>query len=631
MEYNGIPENYFIAFSGSGSLEINDSTITGTSNQPLIWIYDTISSALIKDSTITAHHMGVFTVSKTIIDNCKINTLYYGVGGSFIPAVYAGNDLTIRGSETEIKTRDDGNEAIAITYDAPGYTLLVEDGEIFGRDHGIFQVNGNITITGGEITSYTLAPVYLQSEIGDVFTIRDGTIKATDGMDSPGIYVYYQSDMDIVMSGGEVSGNDAIAAEAWSSFVPESDITISGGKLTATDYDGSALNYWGQGSVVISGGTFEGGQYGIRIGNSSATLNVSPAVGEKVIAQGTTSAIQTAGAEDYSAVRYAFADENFYGNTKRSGAIPFTNSSAYKYVELISGYAVTVNGGTANGSSRAVVAPGGRVNITPTSTDKAFVRWQASGITLSDPEAGTQTFIMPSKNVTLTAVYESITTGGYSPPTYILFPEVTLIYDTTAQKDDYILVIATLNKSGTVNSTETVKDMTEAHEKAVAESISKIYLKIPTGGKGISKSAMKAVYKAAGGTKLYFTFGFYELQDDGETEEDIGTFFFPLNDKSGQILTGITFGDSQIANKWDTDILGSFETTHKGGWGETAEVSMSIDRLGFAADDGERVYALIYDTKAKKWYQTSAKIQDGFVTFKTSYSGIFTIVTKSVK
>jgi hypothetical protein len=56
-----------------------------------------------------------------------------------------------------------------------------------------------------------------------------------------------------------------------------------------------------------------------------------------------------------------------------------------------------------------------------------------------------------------------------------------------------------------------------------------------------------------------------------------------------------------------------------------------MDKLGFSADDGTELYAIIYDTKTKKWYQVPAVIEDGKVVVQTQRSGVVTIVTENVK
>jgi hypothetical protein len=216
-------------------------------------------------------------------------------------------------------------------------------------------------------------------------------------------------------------------------------------------------------------------------------------------------------------------------------------------------------------------------------------------------------------------------------------PDIETDTDSSTGKKDCLVVIATLNKSGSVNSKATAEDISAAHTTAVQGGYSRMYLKIPEGGTGISASTMKKLYTAAGGTDIYLIFDFYDTYEVDESDV-YGKFLLKLNDKTGQILTGLDFDTTRIQtaqnyieNRWDTEILASYETKQKSPWGDTATFSISIDRLGFKANDGEKLYALIYDTKENKWYQTSATIEDGNVIVKTKRAGIITIVTDSVK
>jgi hypothetical protein len=122
---------------------------------------------------------------------------------------------------------------------------------------------------------------------------------------------------------------------------------------------------------------------------------------------------------------------------------------------------------------------------------------------------------------------------------------------------------------------------------------------------------------------------------DGEV---VGGVTLPLTSTTGQVLTGLSFEtkrteqiEEYVSNKWNADVLGSFETAQKGGWGTTATLTIELEKLDFEADDGTELYALIYDTKAKKWYQVPAKIEDGSVVINTKRSGIVTIVSGKVK
>jgi hypothetical protein len=88
--------------------------------------------------------------------------------------------------------------------------------------------------------------------------------------------------------------------------------------------------------------------------------------------------------------------------------------------------------------------------------------------------------------------------------------------------------------------------------------------------------------------------------------------------------------EAYIADKWGATVLASFETQQKGGWGDIATLSVSLEDLGFKADNGTKLFVLIYDTKTKTWYQVEAVVIDGNVVIATEHSGVFAIVNEKV-
>jgi hypothetical protein len=88
--------------------------------------------------------------------------------------------------------------------------------------------------------------------------------------------------------------------------------------------------------------------------------------------------------------------------------------------------------------------------------------------------------------------------------------------------------------------------------------------------------------------------------------------------------------ESYVYEKWGTEVLGSFETAQKGGWGNIATITISLEKLGFEADEGTKLKILIFDTKTKKWYEAEAIIENGKIVIETEYSGIFAIVSEDV-
>jgi hypothetical protein len=202
----------------------------------------------------------------------------------------------------------------------------------------------------------------------------------------------------------------------------------------------------------------------------------------------------------------------------------------------------------------------------------------------------------------------------------------------TESEEGEVKVEAGVNESGSVNSQSTAAAISEAAQIARKNGESSVKIQIPEGAVGLSKSTVQKFVDAAKGMEITLEL---KAMLDGEI---VGGVTLPLTSETGQILTGLEFGTNRtqtaadyVTKHWDTDILGSFETVQKGGWGTTATLSVGLDKLGFSADDGTKLYALIYDSKTGKWYEVPAEVIDGNVIFDTKRSGVITIVTKSVK
>jgi hypothetical protein len=183
-----------------------------------------------------------------------------------------------------------------------------------------------------------------------------------------------------------------------------------------------------------------------------------------------------------------------------------------------------------------------------------------------------------------------------------------------------------------VNSEVTAAAVKKAAQIAKANGYTVVTVAIPEGAAGLSASTVKKLVKAAGDIDIVLSL---TSMTDGEK---VGTINLPITEKTGQILTGLHFETQRIytvqnyiSKKWDVEILGAFETAQKGGWGDKATLSVSLENLGFERDTGTRLYALIYDTKAKKWYQADAVVVNGEVVIQTTRTGIVTIVSDSVK
>jgi hypothetical protein len=88
--------------------------------------------------------------------------------------------------------------------------------------------------------------------------------------------------------------------------------------------------------------------------------------------------------------------------------------------------------------------------------------------------------------------------------------------------------------------------------------------------------------------------------------------------------------EEYIADRWNIEALGSFETAQRGGWGDIVTLSVNLEDLGFEAENGTKLYVLIFDTKTKEWHRNEAIIMNGNIVIVTEHSGIFAIVNEKV-
>jgi hypothetical protein len=195
-----------------------------------------------------------------------------------------------------------------------------------------------------------------------------------------------------------------------------------------------------------------------------------------------------------------------------------------------------------------------------------------------------------------------------------------------------VKVTAGMNKGGTLNSESTAAAVFAAALTAKRSGFSSITLSLPQNAVGISKIAVQKIVKAASGTTIVL-----DLTSAADGQK-VGSISLPLGSSSGQILTKIHFGTQRIktvqnyvGRRFNTKVLGGFETAQKNGWGATATLTVSLDKLGIKADEDDILYALVYDTQTKKWYQTAAMVKGGSIVIKTAKTSIVTIVTDSIR
>ncbi|MDR0943584.1 MAG: Ig-like domain-containing protein [Ruminococcus sp.] len=356
-----------------------------------------------------------------------------------------------------------------------------------------------------------------------------------------------------------------------------------------------------------------------------------------------------------------------------TGTIEITVNAPY--VEPTTIYNVIVDGGTASPSSAAY---GTVITVTATvPRGQEFVSWTVSGI--SALGGSPASFTMPAEDVTITANFRSasdpsspVTPAAPSTPSVPYFPttpppapptppapatppaadnpyvnpqidiqetdtgvEVIApngVTSTVEETPEGVKVEAGVNESGAVNAQATAAAVSEAAKIAKESGESAITIQIPENAQGLSKNTIQQLVEAAGGLEITL-----ELTSvaDGKV---VGGVTLPLTSATGQILTGLAFEtkrtaqtESYVAENFNAKVLGSFETAQKGGWGvNAATISVGLDKLGFTAENGTKLQALIFDTKAKKWYKADAEIIDGNVVIITKRSGIVTIVTEPV-
>jgi hypothetical protein len=503
-------------------------------------------------------------------------------------------------------------------------------------------------MTGGNVLSLGGSGI-----LGDSFNTIDvsgGTVASTGTSYNAGILTNGGSKLT-VHGGSQITGYGS-GGSGIKSSTPS--VIIAGSPQISGAAYGLQLTV--SSSALINGGFLSGsgdGSFGLA-GAGSATIQ--PTDTTPVTIRGKESAIGNIAHTLNNVINY-YPSEDYDNDGVALYLIdnPYSYNSNWKRVKYIDTYinsALKVIGGTADVHTHPVeIREGTQINVTATPQgDKIFGGWDAIGITLPDPMLLNLTFSMPANDVTLTAIYndpppkpvvpENPSGSGdivYHDPVGYEFTDTdnprVLIYSVDLPRAEYVLVIATLNPSGSVNSDKTAEDIRKAHVFAEQIRASKILLEIPAKGTSISKFAMQKCLKAASGTAMYLTYDFHTTVKG----EYLGNMFIPLSGKSGQYLTKIYFNTTRIESvqkyikeHYKTQILGSFETEQKGGFGEASTIKVNLEKLGFTADDGERLHALIYDTEAKKWYQAAATVDEGDIVIKTDRTGIFTIITDTV-
>jgi hypothetical protein len=350
------------------------------------------------------------TISTTNTANTSNNRAVHFQGGTL--TVSGG---TIDGGSCDGIKVENSTSAVEITggtiegangINADNITSLeVSDGEITGTTgSGIYSLKGNLDITGGTISTTSIAPnkaaVYFSST-GNL-TVSEAEI---DGGDVDGVYIANILS-DLAITSGTFSGEMAI------NVVNAENVEISGGTFTGKSsglYVSSSITP----TVAIYGGTFNGTattSYGINNANSSVTPTITPAGGETVTVKGKTAAVN--GTFDYDITPFA-ALSYLYDTAPEYGIFPnpvldlsYDPLYVMFYAEVPT-FTITVNGGTANGETEPFPAEyDTEIEIKPTE-DRVFIEWEVDGYPwLEIPTEPIIRISMPLNPVTFTAIYE---------------------------------------------------------------------------------------------------------------------------------------------------------------------------------------------------------------------------------
>jgi uncharacterized repeat protein (TIGR02543 family) len=188
-------------------------------------------------------------------------------------------------------------------------------------------------------------------------------------------------------------------------------------------------------------------------------------------------------------------------------------------------------------------------------------------------------------------------------------------------------VRAGVNLTGSVNSQSTAAAVAEAVKLARFNLETSVSIVIPDGTLGFSFHTAKKLFAAAGGLELIIECPTLE------NGNEIGKITMTIGEETGQILTGLSFDterikkcDDYVTRLLGAEVIGGFETAQKGGFGDTATITVNLINLGIIPYDGTEYYVMIYDTRTGKWYDAQAIVEDGNAVIETEHSGIFLIL-----
>jgi hypothetical protein len=301
LTYTGNPVNDFVTFTNTGKIVIDDSHIYGETDANLVMIEPGFTSVSITGSvisntndngyaininspttltncTISSYLDAVTINSPTTINSCTLSTTNPPSTASQVSTVTAYDSLIIDGN-TNISSVLLADESIGIYFYAPGGLLQIKNGNIYGGHWGIFHIEGDMTISGGTIWSEHDDVIYSRNAVpGDVLTISGGKIESKDGKYN-GIEIQQDSELEIVMTSGEVSGTNGISVYTFTEHKTKNKITISGGKVIAKNSGNSAavVSKGITALIIESGAEIIGNsaQPGIWFTNADATIKMT--------------------------------------------------------------------------------------------------------------------------------------------------------------------------------------------------------------------------------------------------------------------------------------------------------------------------------------------------------------------
>ena len=356
-------------------------------------------------------------------------------------------------SQTVEATTNPGDSyAILTGNDTTGYTLTLHNfsytglgyeykdsnfhhyAAIFANKSLTIELKGENSVTeSGDYSheSFTTYGMYVVG--GDLKVTGEGSLTSIGGTnDYGGSYGVCVLNGSLTVSGVELTGQGGEGRD--SRGVNATRITVQeGGKLTGIGGNsiGQSMGVYSgsltvRGELVAKGG---GGMNSYGVYNSSGTGITITVTSGRITAAGNTSAVSPG----WNANITVAAEENtaYAWRTQASDPYTYSDDKAYQYddnknatyLEVASVHALTVNqavGGTVS------VSPGGRDDncyhagaaITLTATSNSgyqFSGWKVEGVSVSDTTANPLTFTMPAHEVTVTAGWSPISSGGGVP------------------------------------------------------------------------------------------------------------------------------------------------------------------------------------------------------------------------